>query len=168
MEFRKTVETDIKDIMKIIKQAQNYFKENGIDQWQNNYPNPETIKNDVYNNHSYVLLKDNKIVATVAISFDGEKTYDSIYEGQWMSTNDFVVIHRIAVENNYKGLGLSAEIIKNVESLCRSRGVNSIKIDTHEDNLSMQKFLKKNDFKYCGIIYLADGNKRIAFEKVLF
>ena len=168
MEFRKTVETDIKDIMKIIKQAQNYFKENGIDQWQNNYPNPETIKNDVYNNHSYVLLKDNKIVATAAISFDGEKTYDSIYEGQWMSTNDFVVIHRIAVENNYKGLGLSAEIIKNVESLCRSRGVNSIKIDTHEDNLSMQKCLKKNDFKYCGIIYLADGNKRIAFEKVLF
>lgn len=167
MEFRKTVETDIKDIMKIIKQAQDYFKENGIDQWQNNYPNPETIKNDVDNNHSYVLLKDNKIVATAAVSFDGEKTYDSIYEGQWLSNNDFAVIHRVAVDNNYKGLGLSSEIIKNVESLCESRGVKSIKIDTHEDNLSMQKLLKKNNFKYCGIIYLADGNKRIAFEKVL-
>jgi hypothetical protein len=31
--------------MKIIKQAQNYFKEEGIDQWQNNYPDRDTIPN---------------------------------------------------------------------------------------------------------------------------
>lgn len=73
MEFRKAVETDIDDIMNIIKQAQAYFKEQGIDQWQNNYPNPETIRNDIANKHSYILLKDNNIVATAAVSFDGEK-----------------------------------------------------------------------------------------------
>ena len=40
-------------------------------------------------------------------------------------------------------------------------------IDTHEDNQSMQKLLAKNQFSYCGIIYLSDGSKRLAFEKVL-
>ena len=44
---------------------------------------------------------------------------------------------------------------------------NSIKIDTHKDNISMQKLLEKNDFKYCGIIYLEDGSQRIAFEKII-
>ena len=39
MEFRKALEADIENIMEIIRQARNYFKENGIDQWQNNYPN---------------------------------------------------------------------------------------------------------------------------------
>ena len=39
-------------------------------------------------------------------------------------------------------------------------------MDTHEDNISMQRLLEKNNFKYCGIIYLEDGNKRIAFEKL--
>lgn len=43
MELRKSSRSDIESIMKIIHQAQNYFKENGIDQWQNNYPNEETI-----------------------------------------------------------------------------------------------------------------------------
>lgn len=167
MEFRKSNETDINNIMNIIKQAQAYFKEHGINQWQNNYPNTETIRNDIANNNSYVLLKDNKVVATVAVSFDGEKTYNSIYEGEWISNNGFAVIHRIAVDNTYKGLGLSSQIIKNVEKLCLSKDVYSIKVDTHEKNISMQKLLKKNDFQYCGIIYLEDGSKRIAFEKTL-
>ncbi|WP_236897503.1 GNAT family N-acetyltransferase [Clostridium beijerinckii] len=167
MEFRKAVETDIDDIMNIIKQAQAYFKEQGIDQWQNNYPNPETIRNDIVNKHSYILLKDNNIVATAAVSFDGEKTYNSIYEGEWITNNEYAVIHRIAVDNTYKGLGLSSKIIKNVEELCLSKGVHSIKIDTHEENMSMQKLLKKNKFQYCGVIYLEDGNKRIAFERIL-
>lgn len=167
MEFRKAFETDINDIMNIIKQAQSYFKEQGINQWQNNYPNSETIRNDIANKHSYILLKDNNIVATAAVSFDGEKTYDSIYEGEWITNSQYAVIHRIAVDNTYKGLGLSFKIIKNVEELCLSKGVHSIKIDTHEENISMQKLLKKNKFQYCGIIYLEDGNKRIAFERIL-
>lgn len=167
MEFRKAFETDINDIMNIIKQAQSYFKEQGINQWQNNYPNSETIRNDIANKHSYILLKDNNIVATAAVSFDGEKTYDSIYEGEWITNSQYAVIHRIAVDNTYKGLGLSSKIIKNVEELCLSKGVHSIKIDTHEENTSMQKLLKKNKFQYCGIIYLEDGNKRIAFERIL-
>lgn len=167
MEFRKSVKADVNDIMKIIKQAQDYFNKQGINQWQDNYPNVETILNDIANKNSYVLLKDNNIVATAAVSFDGEKTYDSIYEGKWISNNEYAVIHRIAVNNNYKGLGLSSQIIKNVEQLCLNKGVYSIKVDTHEENVSMQKLLKKNKFQYCGIIYLEDESKRIAFEKIL-
>ncbi len=168
MEFRKSVETDINDIMNIIKQAQAYFKEQGINQWQDNYPNVETIRNDIISKNSYVLIKDNNIVATVAVSFDKEKTYDSIYDGEWISNNEYAVIHRMAVDNNYKGLGLSSQIIKNIEQLCLNKGINSIKVDTHEENLSMQKLLIKNKFQYCGIIYLEDKSKRIAFEKILY
>ena len=168
MEFRKAVESEINDIMKIITQAQAYFKENGINQWQNNYPNVETISSDIANKNSYVLIKDNSIVATAMVSFDGEKTYDAIYQGEWISNNEYAVIHRIAVDKTYKGLGLSSEIIKNVEELCLNKGVYSIKVDTHEENISMQKLLKKNEFQYCGIIYLEDRNERIAFEKILY
>lgn len=168
MKFRKAVKTDINNIMKIINQAKVYFKEHGINQWQDNYPNVGVISNDIDNNYSYVLLKEDNIVATAAVSFDGEKTYDSIYEGQWISNNKYAVIHRIAVASNCKGLGLSSHIIKNVEELCLKKGVYSIKVDTHEENLSMQKLLKKNRFEYCGIIYLEDGSKRVAFEKTLY
>lgn len=167
MEFRKTTVNDIDNVMKIIKKSQEYFKSQGIDQWQDNYPNTEVIQNDINNNHSYVVVKDGDIVATTAISFDGESTYDEIHDGKWLSENDYAVIHRIAVDDTYKGLGIGAKIIKEVERYCNERKVNSIKVDTHEDNKSMQRLLEKCGFKYCGVIYLSDRNKRVAFEKVL-
>lgn len=167
MEYRKTIEEDVSNIMEIIKQAQVYFKVQGINQWQNNYPNVEAIKKDIENGYGYVLLKDNSIIGTVAVSFDGEKTYDTIYEGQWKSNEEYAVIHRLAVGDKYKGMGVSSVIIKNIVATCLDRGVNSIRVDTHKENKSMQKLLKKNGFKYCGIIYLVDGNERVAFEKLL-
>lgn len=168
LEFRKAVETDIDSILNIIRHAQAYFKEQGIDQWQNGYPNYETIKSDIDNQYGYVLLKDRDIVATVALIFDGEKSYETIYEGSWISSEEeYATIHRIAVHSDYKGLGLGSIIINKIEDICSSRGINSIRVDTHEDNLSMQRLLYKNGFKYCGIIYLEDNSKRLAFEKLL-
>lgn len=165
MEFRKSTKNDVPKIMNIVKQAQNYFKEQGIDQWQNNYPNEEVINGDIENGDSYVMLKDDKVVATTVISFDKEETYDKIYDGKWLSNGDYAVIHRIAVDNTYKGLGLSHKIIKYTEDKCKENNVHSIKVDTHEENIPMQKLLTKNGFEYCGIIYLEDGGKRVAFEK---
>ena len=57
MEFRKTIKTDIDSVMNIIRQAQEYFKIQGINQWQDNYPNPDVINSDIAKGESYVLLK---------------------------------------------------------------------------------------------------------------
>jgi GNAT superfamily N-acetyltransferase len=167
MRLRRTVEKDIDRVMEIIKQAQEYFKKSKIDQWQDNYPTIQTIKDDIAIGDSYVLLNDETIVATAVISFNEEVTYRNIYNGKWLSNGEYTVIHRLAVDYNYKGLGISSEIIRNVERMCVEKSVKSIKVDTHEQNLSMQRLLQKNDFTYCGIIYLKDNSKRVAFEKLI-
>ena len=167
MEFRKSTKSDITKIMDIVKQAQVYFKEQNIDQWQNNYPNEEVINNDIENGESYVMLENGNIIATTVISFTKEKSYENIIDGKWITNDKYGVIHRIAVDSNYKGLGLSHEIIKYSEELCLSNNIHSIRVDTHEENIPMQNLLKKNNFKYCGIIFLEDGAKRIAFEKTI-
>jgi len=113
------------------------------------------------------LLKDDNVVGTVVVSFDKDKNYEYIYNGGWVSDDKYAVIHRMAVDSNYKGIGLSSVIIKNIEKLCLGKGMHSIRIDTHKENISMQRLLQKNEFKYCGIIYLEDKSKRIAFEKTL-
>ncbi|MBE6049905.1 MAG: GNAT family N-acetyltransferase [Clostridium sp.] len=95
----------------------------------------------------------------------GEKTYENIYEGSWITNDEYGVIHRIAVDGGLKGRGVSSKIIKEAEKICLDEGIHCLKVDTHEDNKSMQKFLEKNGFIYCGVIYLADGAKRVAFEK---
>ena len=167
MEFRKSIKSDIKEIINIIEEAQSYFKANGIDQWQNGYPNEESIKNDIESGESYVLLKNDKIIATAYLSFSGESDYDVIYDGKWISQGDYAVVHRVAVSSNIKGHGIAGELFKCIEKICLENNIKHIKIDTHRQNKSMQRFLSKNGFKYCGVIYLEDNSERIAFEKVL-
>ena len=167
MKFRKTTIEDINNVMNIINEAKEYFRKNRIDQWQNGYPNSDTIHTDIKNNSSYILESENKILATAMVSFEEDKTYKNIYNGEWLNNGDYAVIHRIAVSENSKGNGIASTIIRKEENLCKENKVQSIKVDTHKDNISMQKLLRKNDFKYCGIIYLEDGSERIAFEKLI-
>lgn len=167
MELRKSRKDDLKYIIEIINEAKEFLKESKIDQWQQGYPNEEVILRDIENQHAYVLEDNNKIIGTVALAFDKEKTYDLIYDGKWISNNEYAVIHRIAASRRYNIKGTGTEIIKSIEKICKDKGIKSIKIDTHEENLVMQKLLNKNDFKYCGVIYLEDKAKRIAFEKVI-
>ena len=167
MELRRTTEQDIARVMEIIRAGQQYFRQANIYQWVNNYPNEDIIKEDISKDYSYVLVHEGKIVATAAVAFDGEPTYEKIYEGNWLTNEEYAVIHRIAVAEELKGQGVAGVLLKKVEELCQERQVRSIKIDTHEDNKSMQRLMEKNGFIYCGIIYLESGSKRIAFEKIL-
>lgn len=167
MEFRKAVESDMDGIMNIFRQAQAFLRENGVNQWQNGYPNPDTIRDDLENHYGYVLAEEDKVLGTAAVSFDGEKTYQCIHQGQWISRHDYAVIHRMAVDNQCRGKGLSSIMIKNIEEICLKKGVHSIRVDTHRGNLPMQKVMKKNGFAYCGLIYLEDNSERMAFEKIL-
>lgn len=164
MKFRKTAAKDMGSIMDIIRQAQEYLKQQGIDQWQNNYPSSQTILEDIQKGYGYVLVENDRILGTVAVTFDGDRNYDYI-DGKWLSDSPYAAIHRIAVRD--KGGGLASVIIRYTEQMCQNKGVRGIRVDTHEKNLSMQRLLVKNGFQACGIIYLEDGAKRLAYEKIL-
>ncbi len=64
MKVRKSTFLDCQSIMEMIDQAKTYFKEQGIDQWQNGYPNIEVIKQDIEQENSFVLVKDEVPIAT--------------------------------------------------------------------------------------------------------
>ena len=170
MIFRNTQEADRSQVVALWQQAQAYFKESGIDQWQNGYPNAETLEADMAGGESYVLVEEEtrEVLATCFISFAGEPDYDVIYEGSWQEPEPYGVVHRVAVTSHRKGQGLAGQLIRHAAAMCRERGIGSMRMDTHEDNRSMQRMLVKNGFVYRGIIYLGrDGAKRVAFEKTL-
>ena len=165
--LRKTTMSDLRAVMTIIEQGRIYLKSTGVDQWQNGYPNEAVIKEDITNGYGYVLECEGKIIGTVALSFDGEPWYNDIRDGKWLTNGPFLVIHRLAVSHDVRGTHVASEVIKQAEALCVKRGVKSIKIDTHQDNIAMQKLVKKNGFNYCGLVILGSEGERLAFEKLL-
>ncbi|MDD3000771.1 MAG: GNAT family N-acetyltransferase [Candidatus Riflebacteria bacterium] len=167
MNIRFSSLNDLDQILAIVAQAQKWLKENKINQWQNGYPNKESIEQDIAAKYCYVAVEGGKIIATVSLVVEPDINYFKIYEGKWLTDNKYISIHRIAVEQSYKNTQTASQIINFAQELAKSKNCGSLRVDTHEDNIAMQKFVLKNKFTYCGIIYLQDGAKRLAYEKVL-
>jgi GNAT superfamily N-acetyltransferase len=169
MKFIKTKRKDLEPIMKIIGEAQVLLASHNIDQWQNGYPNEEAILRDITNNVSYIITsKDSILIGTAMFSTKKEPTYKSI-EGEWITKSDskYGVIHRMAVTNEFRKKGVAKFIFEQCEQLLLHNNIESMRIDTHEDNLAMQGLLNKLKYLYCGVIYLENGDKRLAYEKLI-
>ena len=167
MSIRKTEKEDISYVMAVIDEAKEYFRHNGIPQWQNGYPNSETIRSDIENGNSYVLLKDQTIAGTACIITGNEPNYDVIEDGEWLNDEPYAVVHRICISTSLKGNGYAKELMEYAETLAKEKGYRNVRADTHELNYSMQRFLQKCGFTACGRIYVSDHTARTGYQKIL-
>lgn len=161
--IRKATLNDKLEILKIYEDAKKFIKSYNSPQWQDGYPNENSFLDDIKKNQIYVKETNNKVVA-VATFMDFEPTYIDI-DGSWLNDEEYIVIHRIATRVDELGKGHSKAFLDYIH---KELGYNNIRIDTHELNEPMKKFLHKNGFVYCGIIYLLNDydNKRLAYQKI--
>ena len=169
MLIRKSQESDISYLMPIFNEARGTIAALGIDQWQNGYPSEQVILADIENGRSYLVEIDGKICGTFAMIDDGEPTYDKIYDGEWLTgeSGSYIAIHRVAISVSSRGSGLSGKIIAHAEEFAKGLGRKSLRIDTHRGNVVMRRMLEKNGFIFCGVIYLENGDERVAYEKII-
>ncbi|MDB9954667.1 GNAT family N-acetyltransferase [Flavobacteriaceae bacterium] len=169
MKFILANKEDVSLIMKLIGEAQAYLAAQHIEQWQNGYPNEQAILKDILNNESYVVKSQGSaLLATAMFTTRNEPTYKSI-EGNWITEADatYGVIHRMAVGEKFRGRGVAKFIFNYCEQILNLNNIKSMRIDTHEDNLGMQALLKKLGYVFCGVIYLKNSDKRLAYEKLI-
>ena len=161
MTVRVASARDLARILEIYADARAFMRAHGNpDQWGENYPPEEMIREDVATGRSYVCVEGEEILGVFYYAEGDDPTYAVIEDGAWLNDAPYGVIHRIAVVA--RGRGVAAACFAFGVSRCRN-----LKIDTHADNLPMQKSLEKNGFVRCGTIYLADGSPRIAYQKAL-
>ncbi|MEJ5962771.1 GNAT family N-acetyltransferase [Pedobacter immunditicola] len=163
--FRKAENTDVTSIWTILQHAILRRKEDGSDQWQDGYPNVDVVQKDIDRGAGFVLVDGDAIIGYCAVFTNDEPAYANI-EGKWLTNDDFVAIHRVAISNKYLGKGFAKKIMTSVEDYAISNRIFSIKADTNFDNIAMMKIFEKLGYIYCGEVYFRNSPRR-AYEKVL-
>lgn len=163
--FRKANSTDQSQIWEILNAGIARRKQEGSNQWQDGYPNPNVINSDIEKGAGYVLTDGETVIGYSALFINDEPEYENI-EGKWLSSGDFVVFHRVAISTDYLGQGLAKKILKHIEEFALSNKVYSVKADTNFDNAAMISIFEKLGYDYCGRVYFR-GSERRAYEKVL-
>lgn len=162
IQIRKTDITEIDTLMDIFEQGKRIMRKDGnMKQWTNGYPTIEIINKDIENGNSYVCIDEQQhIIGTFAFIKGDDPTYTHIYEGAWTDdTRPYGVIHRLASTEDSKGVAAACL------QWCYEQ-IPNLRADTHRDNHVLQYILKKHGFQYCGIIYLLNGDERLAFQKL--
>ena len=165
--LRRAQLQDLTAIMKIIDDAKELLKKNGSPQWQNGYPDQETVTQDIVMQTNWILINDNKVVATATLQLTPEPTYRNITQGQWQQPDEpYATIHRVAISSNYRGQGLSKLLFSNLLTVGQMQGIKNFRVDTHRSNKAMQHIAENFNFKKRGIIKVNDQNdpERLAYE----
>lgn len=163
--FKKAHSEDVEAIWSILAAAILRRKEEGSNQWQDGYPNPEVIRSDIERGIGYILLVDETIVGYCAILINDEPQYAKI-KGEWISDGDFVVYHRVAIATAHLRRGLAERMLKEIERWARENKISSLRADTNFDNTGMLRLFEKLNYTYCGEVSFR-GSARKAFEKMI-
>lgn len=158
MNIRQATYNDIPALMQLFERAKGIMRASGnMHQWGDGYPSEEIVRNDIAAGVCYLLCDDDAILATMAFISGPGPTYSVIEGGAWLNDEPYHVIHRIAVAA--PGKGCARRMLDWAFGRC-----STLRIDTHRDNVIMHHILRSYGFEYCGVIHLANGDPRDAYQ----
>lgn len=164
--LRLATSADLASAWDIIVQAKAQMLREGRKQWDDRYPTKALLESDLAHQQGYVLTDNDIVVAYGAVVFDGEPAYEQL-EGQWLSQQPYVVVHRLAVAQIAQGRGAARAFLAAVQQMALEQGVHSFRIDTKSDNIAMLRVIEHCGFSFCGYITYQHNGNRNAFEKLL-
>lgn len=154
---RNAVQSDLTRIEEIYAYAREFMAKTGNpNQWGKTNPPHEWLVDDIEKELLHVIEDEVGIHGVFYFYIGEDPTYGVIEDGVWRSNETYGTIHRIASDG-------SGGILRTAVEFCKKE-ISHLRIDTHHDNVIMQKAVAKLGFERSGIIHLANGSPRIAYE----
>lgn len=158
--IRRAEPEDLPDICAIYQRARQFMRETGNPtQWGNVYPSRELAAEDIQKRQSYVCTIDGRTEGAFVLQPGEDPAYAHLVEGTWASTAPYHTIHRIASSGRVRG------IFPICIRWCHEN-YGSLRIDTHPQNLIMQRLIPRAGFRQSGLIQKTDGSYRLVYELI--
>ncbi len=158
MVVRKIEIKEFQKVLEIYAAARQIMRESGnLEQWGDGYPYPEIVKKDIETEVLWGVEEDGELFAVFAFLEDPDPDYNELIEGEWLNSEPYRPIHRVASNGQVRGA------LGKILDFCKTFGVD-LKIDTHRDNKIMQHLLLKNGFVHCGTALLLPDKIRLAYQ----
>jgi len=166
MIIRKAEISDLENIMLMYKSCVAGMIANGIDQWDESYPNTEVIMEDLIAQTYFVAIENEIIIAGINIDQNQDDTYLAL---DWEDKkNQFLVVHRLAVKVEFWNDGIGKSLMLFTENLVTEKGLNSIRLDTYSGNPKAMEFYIRLGYRELGTIDLKPNkDKYHCFEKII-
>lgn len=163
--IRKATTIDISKIMEIITATISEMKLYNNTQWDETYPQAVNFLKDIEEGSLYVNELDNEIRGFVCVNYVEPTEYNCI---SWQFLEKAMVIHRMAVNPNFRNQGVGISLLKFSEELALKNGVSYLKTDTYSINDKMNFLFKKFGFRLAGEMeFLGKEKPFYCYDKII-
>lgn len=146
--LEKATPGDRDAIVALVTAVVDCLNQSGIPQWDDVYPNAETVDEDLRNGQLYVVRGEAGIAGIVTLNREFDPAYkngDWSYRGQ-----DFAVVHRLCVAPAMQGQGVGRRIMRMVEAMLKDSGVQSVRLDAFSQNPYSLRLYEKLGYRVTG------------------
>lgn len=162
--FRKATEEEVFDIYLHYVRVIDSMQKNGIDQWDELYPNSADVAADISAGDLWVGEEEGKLLCTFAVNTDCEEEYEAC---SWQYPDEpYIVVHRLAVNPKFHRKGVARLAMEFVEKSAKEKGIKTIRLDTFCGNIAGATLYEKLGFKVLGYAHWRKGKFQI-MEKII-
>jgi ribosomal protein S18 acetylase RimI-like enzyme len=141
------------------------MRNNGINQWDDIYPNEEVVMKDVHDLSLYVLEENDLCIGAVSLNQEQDAAYQQV---NWLGGEPVLVVHRLCIDPKYQGGGLGSRLMDFAEEHAKRNAYASIRLDAYTGNPTAFRMYERRGYRKAGQVYFP---RRIlpffCFEKIL-
>ena len=167
MIIKKASEPDLSQLLSIVKSCGQNLIEQGIFQWNEQYPKREDLLEDIELQELWKLEDKNSIIGLIVLTENEDAEYQDV---KWLTKNHKnLYIHRLAIDPKFQGKGYAQKLMDFAEKYAKENNYNSIRLDTFSQNKRNQKFYEQRNYIKLESIYFP-GQSEFPFycyEKIM-
>jgi ribosomal protein S18 acetylase RimI-like enzyme len=166
MRIRLATEDDLLALMELLRRVVPLMRAAGNLQWDDSYPNEAVFQRDIDLGQLWVAQVDSRIAGVAAVTMDQEHDY---VQAGWDINESAIVVHRLAVDPAFRGLGAAGALMLKAEEIAVQRAITVLRVDTNTQNKATQRLFPKLGYQLAGEISLAfrPGLRFLCYEKRL-
>ena len=166
MRIRHATQKDISALVEMVGRVVPLMRAAGNMQWDESYPNAEVFGHDIEREQLWVAEINGNIAGVVAITTDSEPDY---IQADWDTAEPALVVHRLAVDPEFRGVGVARALMQQAEIVATAQGISAIRVDTNIENQATQRLFPNLGYRFAGEISLSirPGQRFLCYEKQL-
>ncbi len=162
--LRSAKESDVKAVLDIFKRAAEKMTEQGIDQWDELYPNISDVTNDISECCMFVGEHNGQIMSVYTLNRKWDEEYEN---GLWKYPKDScAVIHRLCVDPRFQHSGIGRLTMQHIEKTAIYEGIKSLRLDVYSKNPFAIRLYQNLNYSIVGFAEFRKGKFYLMEKKI--
>jgi ribosomal protein S18 acetylase RimI-like enzyme len=164
--IRRATLFEVPELMALVRKVVPLMRAAGNLQWDDSYPTSDVFLEDIRQRQLWVADVEGILAGVAAITTDQAPEYAEV---GWDISETAIVVHRLAVDPDFRGFGIATMLMEEAEALAYEQGIGVLRVDTSKQNEATQRLFPKLGYMYAGEVGLAfrPGLRVLCYEKRL-